>query len=197
MKSFIFSVLFLSLLAAPSLAQKVFIDFDETVDFSQLKTFAFKESPEDLRDSYEMGHTRVQNAIRRQLIEGGAKQVQRDPDLWVTYHTAEDEQIQINQSSMGVGYGSGWYGSGWNYGGYWGGGYGGSVSTSVSSYTEGTLVIDIWDAKKEQMVWRGIATATVGSNAGKNEKKLDNALEKMSKQYQKQQKQNAKALGKG
>ena len=41
-------ILFLALLAAPTLAQKVFVDFDETVDFEQFKTFGFKESPEDL-----------------------------------------------------------------------------------------------------------------------------------------------------
>ena len=80
--------------------------------------------------------------------------------------------------------------------GYWGG-YGGGYSTTVSNYTEGTLVIDVWEAKKDQMIWRGIATATVGSSAGKNEKKLDKALAKMAKQYQKQQKKNAKALAKG
>ncbi len=187
-------LLLLALLAAPAVAQKVFVDFDETVDFSQLKTFAFKESPEDLRDTNELGHTRVQNAIRRQLIEGGFSQVQSNPDVWVTYHTAEKDQIRINSTSLGYGYHPGWYGSGWRYGGYWGG-YGGGYSTTVSNYTEGTLVIDVWDAKKDQMIWRGIATAVVPAKAAKAEKKLDSALLKMSKAFQKQQKKNAKKAG--
>ena len=188
-------LLLLALLAAPAVAQKVFVDFDDTVDFSQYETFAFKNSPEDLRDTNELGHTRVQNAIRRQLIEGGGLQVQSDPDLWVTYHTAEKDKIRIDSTSLGYGYGSGWYGSGWRHGGYWGG-YGGGYSTTVSNYTEGTLVIDIWDAKKDQMIWRGIATAVVPAKAAKAEKKLDKALAKMAKAYQKQQRKNAKRLGK-
>ncbi len=190
-----------AVLAAPLTAQKVYIDFDETADFSQYKTFAFRESPEDLRDTNQLGHTRVQNAIKRQLetAPSPGELVQQDPDLWVTYHTAEKEELRVDHDSLGYGYGSGWYGSGWRRGGYYGGygGYGGSYSTTVSTYTKGTLVIDIWDAKKEQMVWRGMATATVSENPDKQEKTLEKALDKMSKQYQKQQKKNAKVLAKG
>ena len=187
-----------ALLAAPAIAQKVFVDFDETIDFSQYKTFALRESPEDLRDSNELGHTRVHNAIRRQLTTGDrpVTMVLENPDLWVTYHTSEKEEIRIDHDTFGMGYGSGWYGSSWVYGGYWGGGYRGSYTTTVSNYTKGTLVIDIWDAKKEQMVWRGIATDIVPANPGKREKLLEKALDKMSNKYRKQQKKNARAAGK-
>ena len=58
-------------------------------------------------------------------------------------------------------------------------------------------MIDVWDAKKDQMVWRGMATAVVPAKAAKAEKKLESALKKMSKLYQKQQQKNAKALAKG
>ena len=180
--------------ATPVAAQKVYVDFDETVDFTQFKTFAFRESPQDLRSSNELGHTRIQNAIRRQLIETGAQQVQRDPDLWVTYHTAEKEQLRVDSTSMGWGYGPGWYGPGWVWGGYWNAGYG-SHTTSVSTFSEGSLVIEIADAAKEQMVWRGIATAVVPASPGKAEKLLDKALSKMAKKYRDQQKKNAKRAG--
>ena len=190
-------VLAAALLAAPASAQKVYVDFDETIDFSQYKTFAFRESPEDLRDSNQLGHTRVQNAIRRQMMTADrpAEMVREDPDLWVTYHTSEEREVRIDHDTFGTGYGSGWYGSGWRHGGYWGGGYG-SYTTTVSNYTKGTLVIDIWDAKKEQMVWRGIASDIVPASPGKREKLLEKALDKMSKKYRKQQKKNAKAAGK-
>jgi len=190
-------VLAAALLAAPASAQKVYVDFDETIDFSQYKTFAFRESPEDLRDSNQLGHTRVQNAIRRQMMTADhpTEMVREDPDLWVTYHTSEKEEVRINHDTLGMGYGSGWYGSGWRYGGYWGRGYG-SYTTTVSNYTKGTLVIDVWDAKKEQMVWRGIASDIVPASPGKREKLLEKALDKISKQYRKQQRKNAKAAGK-
>jgi len=190
-----------ALLAAPVAAQKVYVDFDETVDFSQYKTFAFRQSPEDLRDTNQLGHTRIHNAIKRQMETAAqpGTMVQQDPDLWVTYHTAEKEELRVDHDSLGYGYGPSWYGSGWRRGGYYGGygGYGGSYSTTVSTYTKGTLVVDIWDAKKEQMVWRGIGTATVSQSPDKAEKTLEKALDKMSNQYHKQQKKNAKKLAKG
>ena len=189
-------LLLTALLATPVVAQKVFVDFDDTVDFSQYTTFAFKESPEDLRNTHELGHTRIRNAIRRQLIESGVSQTQSDPDMWVTYHTAEEDQIRINSANLGYGYGPGWYGRGWHYSGYWGR-KGGGYSTTVSKYSEGTLAIDIWDAKKDQMIWRGIATAVVPSSPGKGEKKLGKALDKMSEEYRKQLRKNAKKLGQG
>ena len=188
-------ILTAALLAFPVGAQKVYVDFDDTIDFSQYKTFAFRDSAEDLRDSNQLGHTRVQNAIRRQMTGGdlGATAVLEDPDLWVTYHTSEKDEIRVNQTTVGMGYGSGWYGSRWRYGGYWGSPYGGSYTTSVSTYTKGTLVIDIWDAKREQMVWRGIATDVLPSSPSKRQKLLDKVLNEMSKKYHKQQKKNAKA----
>jgi hypothetical protein len=184
-----------ALLAPPALAQKVFVDFDDTVDFSQYETFAFKESPEDLRNTNELGHRRILEAIGRQLTETGFIESESDPDMWVTYHAAEEDQIRIDSANLGYGYGSGWYGRGWHYGGYWGL-KGGGYSTTVSKYSEGTLAIDIWDAEKNQMMWRGIATAVVPSSSAKREKKLDKALDKMSEEYQKRLRNNAKKLGK-
>ena len=47
---------------------------------------------------------------------------------------------------------------GYGYGGY---GYGGgplSATTTIRKYTRGTLVIDVWDARTKQLVWRGTAS---------------------------------------
>ena len=175
------------LLATSAAAQKVFV--------AQYESFAFKESPEDLRNTNELGHRRILNAISRQLIDSGLSQTQSDPDVWVTYHAAEEEQIRINSANLGYGYSRGWYGRGWHYGGYWGL-KGGGYSTTVSKYSEGTLAIDIWDAKMDQMVWRGIATAVVPASSPKKEKKLEKALDKMSEEYRKQLRKNAQKLTK-
>ena len=186
--------LILILAAGPLAAQKVYVDYDRDADFDSYSTFQWQRSDEDLRDTDPLAHTRVKHAIAYRLSQGGVglTEVDSDPDLFVTYHTAEKENLQVNSSSMGYGgYGAGWYGRGWYGGGYWGGGFG-SYSTTVTTYTEGTLVIDIWDARKNQMVWRGMATAVVPAKAAKAEKKLEKALLKMSKEFQKQQKKAAK-----
>jgi hypothetical protein len=47
--------------------------------------------------------------------------------------------------------------------GLWWGPYGGY--TTVSHYTEGTLVVDIVDRAEKELSWRGIATGTVRSRS--------------------------------
>jgi hypothetical protein len=51
-----------------------------------------------------------------------------------------------------------------------------------------TLVVDIWDARTKQLLWRATATDTVSENPEKNEKKLKKAMEKMFKKYPPQKK---------
>ena len=48
---------------------------------------------------------------------------------------------------------------------------------------QGTLVVELADAKKNQLMWRGSATDTISDNSDKNIKILDNALGKLFKNY--------------
>ncbi|MEA1898720.1 MAG: DUF4136 domain-containing protein, partial [Bacteroidota bacterium] len=65
-------------------------------------------------------------------------------------------------TSMGMyGYG-GYYGYGPRYG--WGPGYGMGNSTTTYNeynYTVGTLIIDIYDAKAEQLIWESVGSKTI------------------------------------
>ena len=69
-------------------------------------------------------------------------------------------------------YSTGW-GYGWGYGpyrrygyGYWPGwGYGGAYT-----YYEGTIIIDIIDGGKRQLVWRGVVTKALNKKSSSEEK---------------------------
>ena len=71
-------------------------------------------------------------------------------------------------------------GYGYRYGGM--GGMGTSTTT-VSEYTVGTLVVDMFDAKSKNLVFRGIAEDELSDNAEKNAKKLEKASTKMFKNF--------------
>ena len=73
---------------------------------------------------------------------------------------------------------------GWGYYGY---GSVGPVSTTtrVTEYEKGTLVVDIWDAKTKELVWRGAVTKTVPGNVDKAGKLIDKAVRKMADQGRK------------
>jgi len=59
----------------------------------------------------------------------------------------------------------------------------GTAQTTVSEYTVGTLVVDIFDAKSKQLVFRGTATDELSDKPEKNVKKVEKAAEKMFKNF--------------
>ena len=65
------------------------------------------------------------------------------------------------------------------------GGFGGfgESTTTEQDYKEGTLVVDLYDAKTKQLIWRGSAEDTLSSKAEKNEKNLDKGIAKMFKDF--------------
>ena len=92
----------------------------------------------------------------------------------MTYHGEDAENVSLDTTHFGYGYGPGWY---------WGGGGMGTSTTQVRTYRVGTLVVDVWDAKAEQLVWRGIASDTLGQDPQKNQKIAAKALAKMFEKF--------------
>jgi hypothetical protein len=62
----------------------------------------------------------------------------------------------------------------------WGGGTG-TATTTVHEYLVGTLVLDIFDGKSKNLIWRGIAQDELSDKADKNAKKRAKAMEKLFK----------------
>jgi hypothetical protein len=74
------------------------------------------------------------------------------------------------------------FGGGWGWRRFGGGGFGESTTTE-QDYKEGTLVIDLYDAKTKQLIWRGSTQGTVSDKAEKNEKNLNKGVAKMFKDF--------------
>ena len=117
----------------------------------------------------------MNSAIESELSAKGLRQVESDPDMYVTYHGTTRDDTQYQTDSFGYGMGAGWR---------WGamGGMGTSTTRAVT-YHKGTLVVDFWDAEKKQLIWRGTATATLSDNPQKNSKKIHKAMDKLFKRY--------------
>jgi hypothetical protein len=175
--------LLLVLIATPALAQKVHVDYDDTVDFSKYETFAWADSDEtSVEDSDPMMHDRIVKAIEKKLIDGGMTEVESGSDLYVTYHTNEKEPMNLNATSFGYG-----YGPGWSWDPYWDFGTPGTgmSTSSVQTYKQGTLIIDIWDAATKEAVWRGSVEAIVQEDPEKGAKQIEKAIKKMAKKFEK------------
>jgi len=82
--------------------------------------------------------------------------------------------IDVNSGTAGWGR-AGWYGAG-----------GMSTTTgSTSTILIGQIALDVYDAKAEKIIWRGLASKTIDQKAkpDKQEKNLAKAAEKLLKNY--------------
>lgn len=126
-------------------------DYDHDIDFSRYSTFAWYDHSES---QYKPLHpnqivdTRIHRAIASEFLAKGLKQTAPDKaDILITYHTSSEQKVDVYHSGYGYGYGY--------WGGYWGP-YGGMPTTTVSQYDVGTLIIDVIDRGKNDLVWRGM-----------------------------------------
>ena len=185
----------LLLLSAPAFAQKIYIDYDKEYDFDKIKTYAwFHTKDTSVEAQSPLMHTRIVNAIEHYIAMGGTTEVQDDPDVYVTYHASSKEEMSLNTSSFGYGYPGGWgwggYGMGYGYGGYgrgwrrWGGGMG-SSTTTATTYTEGTLIVDAYEPSEKKMVWRGTGTVTLKEKPEKRAEQIIKIMDKMGNKWEK------------
>jgi hypothetical protein len=169
----------LAVVLAPALllAQKTSYDFDKSADFASFKTYAHKDGT---KVGQPLIDERIVNGIEAELAKKGLTKVEANPDVFVVYHVAFDKQKDISTFSSGYGGGYGPYG--WGYGGGWGGG---TTTTQVRDILVGTLVVDVADAKKNAMVWRGMGVKEVNTQANpeKRDKSINNAVKKIFKNY--------------
>lgn len=161
----------LLLLCSNAFAQDVNIDYDHGFDFSTLKTFSIK-----IGTSWgnPLSEKRVIDEFTAALVKKGWTLAEGDSaDAAVIIHGATQQRKDLNTFYTGYG--------GWGYSG-WGGGMS-SAHTTVSEYTVGTLVLDIFELKDKQLVFRGTASDELSDKPEKNQKKITKSAEKMFKEF--------------
>ncbi|MFV5698465.1 DUF4136 domain-containing protein [Flavobacterium sp. ZT3R17] len=162
----------LLLIVASCSSVKVYSDFDKNADFSEYKTYAFHRRGIDRVEVSELDKKRILHAIDNELSKKGMSKSET-PDLLINILTKERERVDVNQYNAGWGYGWGW---GWNpY--LWGG------RTYVSTSTEGTLYIDLIDAKKKELVWEGEGVGYLTQNRKEKEKQINEFVAKILEQF--------------
>lgn len=181
-KRYLCAALVVLLAPALAVAQKVTYDYDKTADFAGYRTYAHKAGTEVGQPLIDQ---RIVAAIDAELAAKGFTKVESNPDVFVVYHMAFDKEKDISTYSSGYGGGYGPYG--WGWGGGWAGG---TTTTQVRDILIGTLVIDIADAAKSQLAWRGMGVKEVNVQAkpDKRDKSIASAVKKILKNYPPKQK---------
>ncbi len=169
------------LVPAAAMAQKVSYDYDKSANFAAFKTYAHKDGT---KVGQPLIDERIVAAIDAQMAAKGFTKSETNPDVFVVYHVAFDKQKDISTYSSGYGGGYGPYGWGW------GGGMATTSTTQVRDILVGTLVVDLADAKKAQLAWRGMGVKEVQTQASpeKRDKSINEAMKKIFKNYPPKQK---------
>lgn len=125
---------------------RVATDYDRKANFNSYQTFAFYKPGIDKAEINDLDKKRILRAIDTELNAKGLVK-NKSADLLVSIFTKERERVDVYNNNFG--YGWGW--RPWYFGGYYG--------NTVSRSTEGSLYIDLIDAKKNELVWQGIGSA--------------------------------------
>jgi len=177
------AALILGTVALSAQAQKPQIQWNSKYDFDAVNTFAWQDTPDtSLETQNPFMHSLIKNTIEAELAKSSLTEVEANPDVWVNYHASTTTEVQLRTDSYG--YSIGGYGmAGWGYYGMAAGPV--SSTTRAVEYTKGTLVVDIWDAKSKELVWRGMVSDTLPDNVQKAEKLVVRAIGKMAEQGRK------------
>ncbi|MDO6811392.1 DUF4136 domain-containing protein [Tenacibaculum soleae] len=147
---------------------RVTTDYDTQVDFNQYKTFAFYKKGIDKAPISDLDKKRIMRAVEAELIAKGM-QKSANPDVLVSLFTKSREKININDN---------------RFNDYWYPWYYNPSTLTVTQHTEGTLFIDLLDAKRKELVWQGIGTGALSINSvEKKEARVKEFVNKIMAKY--------------
>jgi hypothetical protein len=174
------SITFVLLIAGCAVAQDVRYNFDRDADFSKFKTYKWVSLGATAKGDSLLSK-QIKAAVDIELGVKGLTKVEEDTaDLYIGYQTAIGQEKAFTSYNSGWGYGSGWYRGGW-----YGSPGGGMTTGQTSTIYTGQLDLDMYDSANRDLVWRGVASKTIDTNAkpDKQQKNLIKAVAKLLKNY--------------
>jgi hypothetical protein len=137
---------------------EVSTDYDPSADFTAYATFGWlSERPEttgDIRLDNPLLHARLRRAVEEEFASRGYEKSDR-PDFRVGYHLSLEKRLDVTTVDRHYGYGRRW---GPPHGETW-----------ATEYEQGTLVLDVVDARVESLVWRGWGSRPIEGRAASPE----------------------------
>ncbi len=162
---FVLCAMLTCMVPAVALGQQVSVNYNRTQNFSQYHTYAWGSNNANQIQNSILAQ-QAKSDINSALQSKGLQMVEesQNPDLLVTGSGGMKEETSYTAYGMrGIG--------------------GGMGSISPQQNVEGTMIVDLYDAKTKSLVWRGIAENTLSNNGEKNSKLVTKAVQKMFKQY--------------
>jgi hypothetical protein len=136
-------------------SKNVNIDFDDSYSFAGQSTYAWLETALERPASGDQVERRVRRSVDANLTDRGFRLVPiEQADLIVSYQASAADRRVYDTYGYGTGRWSGYE----------------STTSTERVYTEGSLTIDIFDAEKKELIWRGNAVETLDPSASPDER---------------------------
>ncbi len=155
---------------------KISNDYDKDADFKVYKTYDWLDNRPGVSDDvinamrqHQLFDKRLRPAVEAELNAKGLSRNQTAPDILLTYHVGVEDKVDVTD---------------WGYG-YSGHYYGYQRDIQVYQYNEGTLILDMIEARSMQLVWRASATKTIDEkpNPEQAEQKISQVVAKLLSVY--------------
>jgi len=165
---FALCAMLLCVTSAVALGQQVSVNYNHSQSFSQYHTYAWGSNNTNQIQNSILAQVAQQDIDTAMQAKGFQKVPEsQNPDLILLASGGMKQQTSYSAWGMrGIG--------------------GGMGGITPEQNVEATLIVDLYDAKSQSLVWRGIGQGTLSNNGGKNQQLVGNAVQKMFKQWPKQ-----------
>jgi hypothetical protein len=150
-----------------AVGQQVSVNYDHGASFAQYHTYAWGSGNANQIQNSILAQV-AQQDINTAMQAKGFQMVQenQNPDIILTANGGLKQTTSYSAWGMrGIG--------------------GGMGGITPQQNVEGTLIVDLYNAKTQSLIWRGIAENTLSNNGNKNQQMVGNAVNKMFKQWPK------------
>ena len=150
-------------------ALKVTSEYDKAVDFDRYRTFAVAGTESLGRAMNQLNYDRVLAAVRSEMSKKAFKEVTDAPDVKINVNAIINSKPTVSSTS--------YYEYGSVYRPYtWGPGVS-YIDYDVRHYKDGTLIIDVLDARLKKLLWQGIGKKEIDISSKHPEKDIPRAVE--------------------
>jgi hypothetical protein len=176
-------VALVALLAGCATGPDIRADYDKTADFGTYRTYGFVSAAGTDTGEFKSLATQVLQAAASREMEARGYARAENPDLVINFKGKLEEKTDIESTPAP------YYGPAWGYRGWYGapyGGYGAYGGTEVTTrrYNVGTLVMDVVDREKRQVVFQGGLEDVVTKEMMQNrEQTITNAVAQIFSKY--------------
>jgi hypothetical protein len=145
--------------------QQVSVNYNHSQSFAQYHTYAWGSNNANQVQNSILAQVAVQNVDTALQGKGWQKvEESQNPDVLVTASGGLKQQTSYSAWGMrGIG--------------------GGMGGITPEQNVIGTLIVDLYDAKTQTLIWRAIGQNTLNNNGSKNQQMVQKAVVKMFKEW--------------